>query len=100
MYSYINAGDLNDMREFDLSSLNGLLSVCSDITISQMGIHMWLGSKRVSILGNKIDFTFLGRTFKFDDILISFDNIGDLCVLEFTIRYGDSEIYLSVVSDM
>lgn len=99
MYSYITSGDLNDMTEFDLSALNGLLSVCSNVTVSQLGIHIWLDSKHISILGNKINFSFLGKVFKFDDILIEYSNLGDMYILDFTIRYGDSEIYMSVVLD-
>lgn len=100
MYSYIYSGDLSNMKDFDFSTLNGLLDVCTDITISQMGIHLWIDTKHITILGNKINFTFLGRTFKFDEVLIQSEVFGDIKVLDFTIRYGDAELFLSVVSDV
>ena len=96
----IKAGDLNNMTEFDMSILNGLMAVCSKVSISHMGIHIWLDSKHISILGNVIRFEFLGRKFLFDEIVINHEALNGISVIDFTIRFNDSELYLSVVLDV
>lgn len=95
--SIIN-GDLYNMGEFDLSMLNGLLSVCSDITITKMGIHLWFESVHVSIFSNVI--VFLGKRFVYDEIIISYDVSDSKIAVNFVISTEDREIYFSVVSDV
>lgn len=90
--TFIYSGELDNMRDFDLSRLNGVLNVCSRVSISDIGIHFWIGTKRISIYNDVIDFDYLSEKLSYDRVIIRY---GDN-VLKFIIYSGDTNIYLSV----
>lgn len=90
--TFIYSGELDDMRDFDLSRLNGVLNVCSRVSISDIGIHLWISTDRISIYNDVIDFDYLSEKFSYDGVIIRYSNN----VLKFIIYSGDTNIYLSV----
>lgn len=100
MYTSINSGDLHNMRTFDMSNLNGLLDVCTDMSVTQNGIHLWIGQKHIYVCEYGIDFMFLERAFGFDTVIIKVNDRNGMRIIDFVIQSDDdSEIYMSVILD-
>ena len=100
MHTIIKSGDLSNMKNFDLSCLNGLMNVFSDIHITHMGVVLWVGLKPIYIENNTINFAFLNRRFAFDEVVIYISERHGVQIVDFTIQTGNSEIYMSVVLDV
>lgn len=100
MHTTINSGDLRDMRRFDLSALNGLMNICTDMTVTRNGVHLWIGQRHVFICCDVIDFMFLNRAFEFDEVIIKDNNHNGIQIIDFIIQSGESEVYMSLVSDV
>lgn len=96
----IKKGDLYDMTEFDFSRLGCMLNTCSDVLISREGIVFGIGLKNITLCGDVIEFGFLKKRLSFDEIIINCVLHNGVKFVNFTIKRGDTETYLSVVSDV
>lgn len=93
---YINSGDLKEMKEFDMSILNGLLSVCSGIDISHNAIHLWNDMVHTTIFPNAV-VLHNNKRIEFEEMFIEC-NVSEYCKsMDFTIINGDTEVYFSLV---
>lgn len=99
MFIRIKSGDLHNMKEFNVSSLNGIMSVCHCITITRTGILFDVGLVRVVLLEGNIGFIGdVEHVYPYDEVCIIWDN-HDAETLTFIAKNGDTEIYIPVDLD-
>jgi hypothetical protein len=96
MHTTIKSGDVSNMKDFDVSTLKDILSVCHGVRISHGGIVLDVGHIRVAIIEGSIGFYGdVIRIYSFDEVSIKWGVI-DAATVVFIIKYGDTEIYLPV----
>lgn len=99
MYLRIKSGDLHNMKNFNVSLLNSILSVCQGVTITRTGILLDIGSVRVVLLEGNIGFIGdVDHIYTYDEVCIIWDN-HDAETLTFIVKDGDTEVYIPVELD-